>query len=223
MDSPFSPNQLTHTLPLQVANQIGGRIVEGAFAPGERLKETDLASAFGVSRATIREALRLLESRGLVTILPQKGAQVTLLSAKELEDYFEIRAVLLALGSRRAAQRRTPADIELLQRHLERLEASRDDLSAYLDASAGMIAEITRISGNDALVAQIEGFSQRIGRYVRLGLFSARRRQQSIVNWRKLVKAIAAQDADLAEALHRNLAIDNQQAALREFERLKAG
>lgn len=221
MDAPsFSPSQLTHTLPLQVAHQIGMRIVEGAFAPGERLKETDLADAFAVSRATIREALRLLESRGLVQILPQRGAHVTLLSSKELEDYFEIRATLLALGSRRAALYRTDDQLAALHKCLVALEASRDDLKAYLEASAAIVSEVTRISGNDALVAQIEGFSQRIGRYVRMGLSSPKRRQQSLANWRKLVKAIAAQDGDLAEALHRKLALENREAALQEIKSL---
>lgn len=218
--SAFSPSQLTHTLPLQVANQIGSRIVEGVFQPGERLKETDLADAFSVSRATIREALRLLESRGLVQIQPQKGAHVTLLSAKELEDYFEIRAALLALGSRRAALHRTDEQLAVLQKRVVALEAGREDLKSYVEASAAIVAEIVRISGNDALVAQIEGFSQRIGRYVRMGLSSPKRRQQSVSNWRKLVKAIAARDGDLAESLHRKLALENREAALLEIKAL---
>ena len=71
---------LTPTLPLQIAERIGGGIVEETFRAGERLKEIALASTFGVSRATIREALRLLENRGLVSILPQRGAHVTQLS-----------------------------------------------------------------------------------------------------------------------------------------------
>lgn len=216
----FSPSQLSHTLPRQVAQQIGARIIEGGFAPGERLKEADLAEAFGLSRATIREALRLLESRGLVQILPQRGAQVTQLSAKELDDYFEIRAALLGLASRKAALDRTDEQLAVLQRHLQRLEAARDDLKAYVEASAGMVAAITRISGNDALVAQIEGFAERIGRYVRMGLSSPQRRQQSLATWRRLLEAIAARDAELAESLHRRLALENREAALAEFNAL---
>ncbi|TAK40762.1 MAG: GntR family transcriptional regulator, partial [Betaproteobacteria bacterium] len=82
---------LTPTLPLQIAERIGGGIMDERFRPGERLKEVALAQTFGVSRATIREALRILENRGLVSIVPQRGAQVTKLSRKELEDLFEIR------------------------------------------------------------------------------------------------------------------------------------
>ena len=85
MDLPLAA-ALVPTLPLQIAERIGTSIVEERFAPGERLKEVELALAFGVSRATVREALRLLEKRGLVSILPQRGARVTELSKKELEE-----------------------------------------------------------------------------------------------------------------------------------------
>ena len=222
MDHRLSAQNLTHTLPLQVANQIGLRIIEEAFAPGERLKETELAASFAVSRATIREALRILESRGLVTIQPQRGAQVTQLSTKELDDFFEIRAVLLGLGSRRAATSRTAGEAAELQERLRALEAHRDDLDAYVRLSGEMVSFLMHISRSLALTAYIDDFSQRIGRYVRLGLTTPRRRQQSLVVWRKLIKAIVAQDGDLAEAIHRNLALENRQAALAEFSRRAA-
>src|SRR3954469_18051982 len=101
MSARFSPTALTPTLPLQVAERIGQGIIDEQFQPGERLKEVELALSFGVSRATIREALRILEKRGLVSILPQRGARVNDLSPKELEDLFEIRAALLGVASRR--------------------------------------------------------------------------------------------------------------------------
>ncbi|WP_077000132.1 GntR family transcriptional regulator [Variovorax sp. KK3] len=219
MDPRLSSLQLTHTLPLQVADRIGLSIVEESFEPGERLKETELAETFGVSRATIREALRILESRRLVTIQPQRGAQVTRLSAKELDDFFEIRAVLLGHGSRRAAMNRSDDEVAVLQARLQELEAQRDDLDNYVRLSGELVSYLMQVSRSIALTAYIDDFSQRIGRYVRLGLTTPRRRQQSIATWRKLIKAIVAQDGDLAEAIHRNLALENRQAALTEFAR----
>lgn len=202
---------------MQVANQIGLRIVEEAFAPGERLKETELAESFAVSRATIREALRILESRGLVTIQPQRGAQVTELSAKELDDFFDIRAVLLGLGSRRAAMNRSDDEVAVLHKRLQALEEHLDDLDDYARLSGELVSYVMHISRSVALTSYIDDFSQRIGRYVRLGLTTPRRRQQSLAVWRKLVKAIATQDGDLAEVIHRSLALENRQAALAVF------
>src|SRR5689334_14427523 len=130
----FSPPGLTPTLPLQVAERIGQAIVDEQFQPGERLKEVELALSFGVSRATIREALRILENRGLVDILPQRGARVTELSPKELEDLFEIRAALLGVASRRLAERGSDADRRHVRDAVKALEGSLEDATAYARA-----------------------------------------------------------------------------------------
>jgi len=216
----FKPEKLLQTLPLQISDQIGTSIIEGRFGPGERLKETVLANAFDVSRATIREALRLLEQRGLVQIQPQRGAQVTQLSAKELKDLFEVRASLLATGSRLAALQCTPGHVPPLAAHVERLRATVDDLAAYTKASAQLVDLLMVMSGNEVLLGYTRDFALRIGRYVRLGLACADRRRESLATWQRIVDAVAARDADAAEAEHRRLALTNRDAALREFERL---
>jgi DNA-binding GntR family transcriptional regulator len=158
----FTPATLTPTLPLQIADRIGEAIVDEQFAPGGRLKEVELAGAFGVSRTTLREALRILESRGLVRILPQRGAQVTQLSRAELENLFEIRAVLLGLAARDAARNYQAADHAPLKARLAALGAARDDARAYARASAELVACVARLSRNDQLAEMIAGFAQRI-------------------------------------------------------------
>jgi DNA-binding GntR family transcriptional regulator len=214
---------LTPTLPLQIADQIGARIVEEDFAPGERLKEVELAQSFGVSRATIREALRILEQRSLVKILPQRGARVTELRRKELEDLFEMRAALLGLASRRVAERASPSGLRELRAGLGALECSLNDASQYARASSAMVATITRLSQNEQLATYIAEFSQRFGRYARLGLASQDRRKKSFSHWRKLVAVISKGDAAVAESLHRDLALENLAAGLAEIEKREAG
>jgi DNA-binding GntR family transcriptional regulator len=85
--------ELHRTLPSQVADWIATGIVEERFAPGERLNEKVLAEMLGISRSPLREALRILATRGMVTITPQRGARVTLLSGEEVVQLFDIRAV----------------------------------------------------------------------------------------------------------------------------------
>ena len=221
--SPFIAAALTPTLPLQIADQIGAAIVEEQFAPGERLKEVDLAKAFGVSRASVREALRILESRGLVRILPQRGAQVTLLSRIELENLFEIRAVLLGLAARHAAQNFEPSSRRALQTCLAALIDARSDAQAYARASAEMVECVARLSGNEQLAELITGFAQRIGRYTRLGLAAPERRTRSLASWRRVVHSIAANDQAAAEETIRRLALENRDAALVEIARRASG
>jgi DNA-binding GntR family transcriptional regulator len=215
----FTPGLLTPTLPLQIAQRIGLAIVEERYAPGERLKEVELAAAFGVSRASVRESLRILESRGLVRILPQRGAQVTRLSREELENLFEIRAVLLGLAGRDAARRFEPTDRKALAARLGALGTALGDPLEYARASAAMVDAVARLSGNVQLAHMIDGFAQRIGRYTRLGLQSVERRSRSLASWKKLVAALAARDQDAAESISRRLALENRDAALVEIER----
>jgi DNA-binding GntR family transcriptional regulator len=217
--SAFTPGSLTPTLPLQIADRIGAAIVEERFPPGERLKEFDLASAFGVSRASVREALRILESRGLVRILPQRGAQVTLLSRAELENLFEIRAVLLGLAARQAARNYEPVSRNALQAALARLAEARGDANAYARASAEMVECVARLSKNEQLAELIAAFAQRIGRYTRLGLALQERRTRSLSNWRRLLQAVLVTDEETAENINRRLALENRDAALLEIER----
>ncbi|OGA22931.1 MAG: hypothetical protein A3H34_01660 [Betaproteobacteria bacterium RIFCSPLOWO2_02_FULL_67_19] len=214
---------LTPTLPLQIAERIGGGIMDETFRPGERLKEVALAQSFGVSRASIREALRILENRGLVSIVPQRGAQVTKLSRKELEDLFEIRAVLLGLVSRRVALSCTPEVEQRLFAGYRALQAARNDATAYAHASADLVLALARSCGNQQLLDYIASFAQRIGRYARLGLSTPARRKQSLANWQRLLRAIVARDGDLAEAMHRRLSTQNLTAGLAELDRRDRG
>lgn len=103
----------------QVASHLAEAIIAGRFTPGERLSEVALARDLGVSRAPIREAARLLESRGLLVSQPRRGFFVRELAAAELDDIFDLRLCLerhamehLALGC--------PAEtLVLLERQVE--------------------------------------------------------------------------------------------------------
>ncbi|HMN80557.1 MAG TPA: GntR family transcriptional regulator [Burkholderiaceae bacterium] len=219
MNPRYADDALLPTLPLQIAERIGARILDERFSPGERLKEVELASGFGVSRATVREALRVLEQRGLVRISPQRGAQVTQLSPKELENLFDVRAMILGLGSRRAAERCGEADRRELLGRLDALAAVRGDRDAYVRESSALVARLMRLSDNDAVVSYVEEFAFRIGRYVRLGLATDADREQSLAIWTLLVRAVVAGDGARAESLHRELALRNRDAALAAVER----
>src|SRR3954447_20781202 len=74
--------------------RLRGEIVRGAFAPGERLVEEQLTRRLGISRAPLREALRLLGQQGLVEHLPRRGVRVVALSARDIEELFSLRDVL---------------------------------------------------------------------------------------------------------------------------------
>src|SRR3954468_13668215 len=82
------------SLPEQIAAQLAARITAGTYQPGQRIMEQALAAEFSVSRGPLRDALRLLEKDGLVTIIARRGAQVTKLSIQEVREIFDIRVAL---------------------------------------------------------------------------------------------------------------------------------
>jgi len=205
---------LHRTMPSQIADWIAAEIVAERFAPGQRLNEKELSERLGVSRAPLREALRMLETRGMVTIAPQRGARVTLLSGEEMIQLFEIRAVLVGLAAREVARRWDDRLEQSLAPCLDRLERSLEDPPSYAQASSAATLEIARASGNPRLAEMLQSFALQIGRYTRLGLSTRARRDRSLGNWRAVYAAFRAGDAGVAESLQRQLATENRDAAL---------
>ncbi len=106
-------------------------IVEGLYRPGERMVETRLARDLELSRTPIREALRMLQSEGLVVALPNRGATVRNLTVEGIADLYEVRGRLEALAGELAAGRATPAQVE----HLGEAEAAFASAARNIDVN----------------------------------------------------------------------------------------
>jgi DNA-binding GntR family transcriptional regulator len=91
-------------LAAQVAAHLERMIAEGKVAAGERINEAALAERLGVSRAPVREALRGLEGKGLLTKMANRGTFVRELTVKEMLDIFDMRALLMGYGAERATE-----------------------------------------------------------------------------------------------------------------------
>jgi DNA-binding GntR family transcriptional regulator len=111
----------------EAANLVREAIVDGRLKPGQRLKEQWLAEQFGTSRTPIREALLLLQAEGVVELTPNRGATVRTYTLSEIEDAFQLRALLEGYGAACAARR---ADAEWV-RELEKLCEEMEGVSRY--------------------------------------------------------------------------------------------
>jgi DNA-binding GntR family transcriptional regulator len=114
-------------------------ILDGGLLPGARLGEVELAEQFGVSRTPVREALRRLAAEGLVELLPNRGARVTQWTPQDLEEIYELRALLESHASRRAASRVTMNDVDALEGLCEEMDACAVDGS---DDALDRLAEL---------------------------------------------------------------------------------
>lgn len=105
----------------EIAFRVESAILEGAYPPGSRLPQDELCERFGVSRTPVREALRKLQARNLVVVVPNKGATVRLATRRELMDVYDIRSELEGYGCALAASRMTDevvGDLDGTQRRL---------------------------------------------------------------------------------------------------------
>ncbi|WP_420135295.1 GntR family transcriptional regulator [Rhodopseudomonas sp.] len=142
------------TLPDQVAEELGAEIVSGRRKAGARLVEIDLAQEFGVSRGPIREAIRILERRRLVELLPRRGAYIKPVSLKSVADLFNVRTALSALAVRTMATSPVESYIDTLARRCDELKAQVEvgDPIAFARTTTRAVKTIARGSGNDLLV-----------------------------------------------------------------------
>jgi DNA-binding GntR family transcriptional regulator len=106
---------LARTASSAAADLIRQAIVEGRVVPGQRLKEEELAQQLGISRTPIREALLVLQAEGLIETAPNRGATVRAYDLPDLEDMYELRAVLEGNAARRAATRIDAGALEELR------------------------------------------------------------------------------------------------------------
>jgi DNA-binding GntR family transcriptional regulator len=120
---------VTTSLADEIAFRVETAILDGLYPPGSRLPQEELCERFAVSRTPVREALRKLQAKSLVVVVPNKGATVRLLSRKELLDIYDVRAELEGYSCELAAARIT-----------DRCVAELDQAQAELESAVGSFA-----------------------------------------------------------------------------------
>ncbi|WP_432853694.1 GntR family transcriptional regulator [Amycolatopsis sp. CA-161197] len=115
----------------RVADELRARILDGRLAPGTRIIQDELAEELHTSRLPVREALRILESRGLVTLRANSGAWVTSMDVRECELSYKMRERLEPLLLAESAPRLSDGDIDELEALEDRIEKT-DDVEEFL-------------------------------------------------------------------------------------------
>jgi DNA-binding GntR family transcriptional regulator len=108
----------------QVEDRLRRAIIDGVFPPGTHLADRLLCEQFEASRSIIREAVRMLEAEGLVTVVPHRGPFVTLVSAAEATQIYEVRAALEALAGQTFAERASDEERVELRRIADAIAAA---------------------------------------------------------------------------------------------------
>lgn len=126
-------------------NTIRKGILDGNFPPSSRITEQEIAALSGVSRTPVREALRRLQAEGILQFVPNQGAVVTAWSARDIEEIFELRAMLESYVAAQAAEHATAEQIETLRSLAERQHELSQRRDVALDAVSALNNEFHQL------------------------------------------------------------------------------
>lgn len=230
----------TLSLPDRLSVDLERLILEGELGPGDRLPpERELAEHFGVSRVSIREALRELENRGLIDRRPGRGTIVLSPGERanlsddalgivatlrpELHDIMELRAIVEPPIARITANRANTRDLAQLRELVEAMEADVTK-ERYAELDRAFHQSIAQYTHNPLLALINEQIAQQIAPSRASRYQTKARRNASSIAHRRIFEAIAAGDGDLAEHEAREHVLDiSKQIALAVGEQARSG
>lgn len=183
----------------QIAARLAGAITLDQIHAGQRLLESDISKAMGVSRAPVREALRILEKDRLVEYQPRRGAIVTAPDAAELRDIYAVRAILYEALLRQVLQDNPASLLAVFDEHMPRLRrAAARSLDAYALAGFLLNFAVFEACRNALLGDMLKSISLRTLRYLRMGLaHGSNALPDSMRSWKTLHEAIASGPPEL--------------------------
>jgi DNA-binding GntR family transcriptional regulator len=191
-----------------VAEAVRAAILQGEFAPRQRLIEAELCERFGTSRFVVRAALRELSAQGLVEVQRNRGARVREISLSEAIEITEVRKLLEGLEAARAATRITTAEAAMLRGIVTGMRAAvaGAELLTYSELNASLHAAIRDISAHETsarLLRQLR--DQTVRHQFSLSLMPGRP-AVSLPQHEAIVAAVTARDPAAAErAMHEHL------------------
>jgi DNA-binding GntR family transcriptional regulator len=189
----------------EVAQRLRERIYSGAFPPGTKLRQEQLAEQLRVSRTPLREALRVLERDGLVQSEPGRGVRVIEADPAALIEAYNLREAVDGVAARLAAEHATPADVDRLHAHLAVQRSTVDpwDAAAYTIANVEFHTMVMELSANRYIMAELPLVRMTSQVFTPVMLVPEERGRAAVADHTSIVDAIAARDPQRAERLAR--------------------
>ncbi len=194
-------------------------IVTGDLKPGERLMEVELAEKMGVSRTPVREAIRRLETEGLVSIIPRKGTHVAKLSVKDIVDVLEVRAALDGLATELAARNVRQETLRCLdgihKQYVAALE--KENLATAIKKDVEFHNTIYNASGNDKLKIVAGNLREQIYRFRVIYMKDFTNAFDVLEEHQNILNALSEQDCENAGKLAKEHIIHQQRVIIQQM------
>lgn len=191
---------LTQTVQGQAVRNLREAITSGMFQPGDRLVEAEMCARLGISRPSLREALRSLEAERLIVIVPNKGPHIPILSLEEAKQIYDVRALLEGEAAALFASRATVAALDIMKRALAQFDAAtkEEDLSGQLETTRQFYEQMLGGCGNRIIEEMLNTLTARITFLRSKSMSQPGRAQRSSREMKAILRAIAAGDAEVA-------------------------
>ncbi len=208
------------TLRHQVENVLRQAIMSGRFAPGARLIERELCETLGVSRTSVREALRKLEAEKLVRNVPHKGPVVAVMSREEAAELYALRALLEGFAAHEFARLASDAAIAQFGEAAKalRAQATAQNQSGVLEAKTALYDVLLDNCGNRLVKEILTSLYSRVNLLRATSLMHPDRLPSSLKEIDRLYKALKARNGEEAQALARQHVLNAEKAAMRMLE-----
>lgn len=200
--SPLRVGPIAAPVRSQTVENLRNAILAGRFVPGARLVEAELCRLLGVSRPSVREALRQLEAERLVVITPFKGPAVASIDWPEAEQIYEVRALLEGQAAYLFATRATKAQVAAMRSALKRFEEAvrRNDPEGRLVHTDEFYNVMLQGCCNAVIADLLTGLHARINFLRARSMSQQGRSSESAGELRRILSAIAAGEAEKARA-----------------------
>ena len=187
----------------RVFQSIREDILSGRYEQNTELKEAAIGAELGVSRTPVREALRQLELEGLVTIIPNRGAYVNMITAKDVQDIYVIRSMLEGLCARWATQSITAEQLDSMEETLclSEYHTSKKNSEKLYELDSLFHEQLDEAGGSRILNHILSDFHDYVKMVRKATISTSSRSVTSTEEHRAIFEAIKEKDPDKAEAL----------------------
>ncbi|WP_346888371.1 GntR family transcriptional regulator [Clostridium sp. UBA1056] len=184
-----------------VLQELRTAIFTGDIKPGDRLVENNIATAMGVSRTPVREALRQLESEGLAINIPRKGTVVKGICIEDAIEIYDIREVLEGLVVRGACLHISRIEIRELKEIIEDMKSliENNEEKEYVEVHSRFNRIILDACHNKRLIAQMEYIYEYLQSLRKVSLMTKERKLEALKEHIEIVDAIEVGNEELAE------------------------
>jgi DNA-binding GntR family transcriptional regulator len=194
------------TMRQMVYEQLKEKIITADIFPGEKISLRSLAAELGVSIIPVREALFELESEKIIVVESNRNIRVNNLTIREIEEILRIRLLLESMAAEKACELRTESALPRIEAILRKMQASINQVHAYLKNNRNFHFEIYKLAESPILMDVIDNLWARIGPYIYLHTFERRDLRIPMRYHKAMYKSLVNRDKKkIVNALHKDL------------------